>query len=43
LEAYRLLPLKQAEEVAVAKRQLEITRREYDRTHGFTPAGNNPS
>jgi hypothetical protein len=43
LEAHRLLLPKQAEEVAAAKRQLEITRREYDRAHGFTPAGNNPS
>jgi hypothetical protein len=43
LEAHRVLLLKQAEEVAATKRQLEITRREYDRAHGFTLAGNNPS
>ncbi|KAK1665044.1 hypothetical protein QYE76_053203 [Lolium multiflorum] len=43
LESHRQLLLKQAEELAAAKRQLEITRREYDRAHGFTPAGNNPS
>ena len=43
LEAHRQFLLKQAEEVAAAKRQLEITRREFDRAHGFTPAGNDPS
>ncbi|KAK1631567.1 hypothetical protein QYE76_005882 [Lolium multiflorum] len=43
LEAHRQLLLKQAEELATAKRQLEITRREYDRAHGFTPGGNKPS
>nr|XP_051199093.1 uncharacterized protein LOC127312612 [Lolium perenne] len=43
LEAHRQFLLKQAEEVAAAKRQLEITRREFDRAHGFTPAGNYPS
>ncbi|KAK1608310.1 hypothetical protein QYE76_031983 [Lolium multiflorum] len=43
LEAHRQLLLKQAEELAAAKRQLEINRREYDRAHGFTPAGDNPS
>ncbi|KAK1681290.1 hypothetical protein QYE76_042138 [Lolium multiflorum] len=43
LEAHRQLLLTQAKELAAAKRQLAITRREYDRAHGFTPAGNNPS
>ncbi|KAK1607888.1 hypothetical protein QYE76_031561 [Lolium multiflorum] len=43
LEAHRQLLLRQAEELAAAKRQLEITRREYDRAHGFTPGGDNPS
>jgi hypothetical protein len=43
LEAHRLLLLQQAEEVAAAKRQLEITTREYNRAHGFTPAGDGPS
>ncbi|KAM0882594.1 hypothetical protein ACQ4PT_032203 [Festuca glaucescens] len=32
-----------AEEVAAAKRQLEITTREYNRAHVFTPARNDPS
>jgi hypothetical protein len=43
LEAHRQLLLKQADELAAAKRQLEITRREYDHAHGFTPGGNDPS
>jgi hypothetical protein len=43
LEEHRQLLLRQAEELATAKRQLEITRREYDRAHGFTPGGDNPS
>ncbi|KAK1558230.1 hypothetical protein QYE76_018039 [Lolium multiflorum] len=43
LEAHRQLLLRQAEELAAAKRQLEINRREYDRAHGFTPGGDNPS
>jgi hypothetical protein len=43
LETHHLLLLKQADEVATAKRQLEITRREYNRAHSFMPAGNNPS
>ncbi|KAK1677429.1 hypothetical protein QYE76_038277 [Lolium multiflorum] len=43
LEAHRQLLLRQAEELAAAKRQLEITRREYDHAHGFTPAGNDAS
>ncbi|KAK1677037.1 hypothetical protein QYE76_037885 [Lolium multiflorum] len=43
LEAHRQFLLKQAEEVAAAQRQLQITRREFDRAHGFTPAGNAPS
>jgi hypothetical protein len=36
LEAHRQLLLKQADEVAAAKRRLEITRRELDRAHGCT-------
>ncbi|KAK1698246.1 hypothetical protein QYE76_014943 [Lolium multiflorum] len=43
LETHRQFLLKQAEEVAAAQRQLQITRREFDRAHGFTPAGNAPS
>jgi hypothetical protein len=43
LEAHRQLILKEVDELAAAKRLLEITRREYDRAHGFTPAGNDPS
>ncbi|XP_051178949.1 uncharacterized protein [Lolium perenne] len=43
LEAHRQLLLKQADELATAKRQLEITRCELDRAHGVTPGGNNPS
>ncbi|KAK1644069.1 hypothetical protein QYE76_061874 [Lolium multiflorum] len=43
LEAHRQLLLKQAEELSAAKRQMEITQREYNRAHGFTPAGDNPS
>ncbi|KAK1692123.1 hypothetical protein QYE76_008820 [Lolium multiflorum] len=43
LEAHRQFLPKQVEEVAAVKRQLEITRREFDRAHGLTPAGNNPS
>ncbi|KAK1612691.1 hypothetical protein QYE76_036364 [Lolium multiflorum] len=43
LEAHRQLLLQQAEELAAAKRQLEITQREYEHAHGFTPGGNNPS
>ncbi|KAK1595175.1 hypothetical protein QYE76_026953 [Lolium multiflorum] len=43
LEAHRQLLLRQAEELAAAKRQLEINRREYDRANGFTPGGDNPS
>jgi hypothetical protein len=42
-EAHRQLLLKQAEEVASAKRWLDITRCELDRAHGCTPAGNDPS
>jgi hypothetical protein len=43
LQAHRQLHLRQTDELAAAKRQLKITRREYDRAHGFTPAVNNPS
>ncbi|KAK1646049.1 hypothetical protein QYE76_063854 [Lolium multiflorum] len=43
LEAHRQLLLQQADELATAKRQLAITRREYEHAHGFTPGGNNPS
>ncbi|KAK1613789.1 hypothetical protein QYE76_019306 [Lolium multiflorum] len=43
LEAHRQLLLKQADELAAAKRQLEITRRKYDRVQGFTPGCNDPS
>ncbi|KAK1649207.1 hypothetical protein QYE76_067012 [Lolium multiflorum] len=43
LEAHRRLLLMQAEELATAKRQLEITQREYNRAHGLTPGGDNPS
>jgi hypothetical protein len=43
LEAHHLLLVQQADEVAAAKRQLEITTREYNRAHGFTPAGDGPS
>ncbi|KAK1626781.1 hypothetical protein QYE76_001096 [Lolium multiflorum] len=43
LEAHRQLLLRQAEELATAKRQLEITRREYDRAHGLTPGSDGPS
>ncbi|KAK1608405.1 hypothetical protein QYE76_032078 [Lolium multiflorum] len=43
LETHRQLLLMQAEELSAAKRQMEITQREYNRAHGFTPAGDNPS
>ncbi|KAK1678450.1 hypothetical protein QYE76_039298 [Lolium multiflorum] len=43
LEAHRVLLLKQTEELAAAKRQWEITQREYNRAHGLTPGGDNPS
>ncbi|KAK1609712.1 hypothetical protein QYE76_033385 [Lolium multiflorum] len=43
LEAHRVLLLKQTEELAAAKRQWDITQREYNRAHGLTPAGDNPS
>ncbi|KAK1618858.1 hypothetical protein QYE76_024375 [Lolium multiflorum] len=43
LEAHRVLLLRQAEELAAAKRQWDITQREYNRAHGLTPAGDNPS
>ncbi|KAK1681614.1 hypothetical protein QYE76_042462 [Lolium multiflorum] len=43
LETHRQLLLKQAEELAAARRQMEITQRKYNRTHGFTPDGDNPS
>jgi hypothetical protein len=43
LEAHRLLLLQQADEISAAKRQLEITTREYNTAHGFTPAGDGPS
>jgi hypothetical protein len=43
LEVHCQLLLRQAKEIATAKRQLEITRREYDRAHGFTPGGDKPS
>ncbi|KAK1561437.1 hypothetical protein QYE76_018567, partial [Lolium multiflorum] len=34
---------KQTEELAAAKRQWEISQREFNRAHGLTPAGDNPS
>ncbi|KAK1653709.1 hypothetical protein QYE76_071514 [Lolium multiflorum] len=43
LEEHRQLLLKQTEELAAAKRQWEITQREFNRAHGLTPAGDNPS
>ncbi|KAK1610784.1 hypothetical protein QYE76_034457 [Lolium multiflorum] len=43
LEAHRQLLLKQTEELAAAKRQMEITQREYNRAHGLTPGGDEPS
>ncbi|KAK1670608.1 hypothetical protein QYE76_058767 [Lolium multiflorum] len=43
LEAHRQLLLKQTEELAAAKRQMEITQREYNRAHGLTPGGDGPS
>ncbi|KAK1646457.1 hypothetical protein QYE76_064262 [Lolium multiflorum] len=43
LEAHRVLLLKQTEELAAAKRQWDITQREYNRAHGLTPGGDNPS
>jgi hypothetical protein len=43
LEAQRLLLLQQVDEIAAAKRQLEITTREYSTAHGFTLAGDGPS
>ncbi|KAK1693563.1 hypothetical protein QYE76_010260 [Lolium multiflorum] len=43
LEAHRQLLLKQTEELAAAKRQWEITQREYNRAHGLTPGGDGPS
>ncbi|KAK1607902.1 hypothetical protein QYE76_031575 [Lolium multiflorum] len=43
LETHRQLLLRQAEELSAAKRQMEITQREYNRAHGFTPDGDNPS
>ncbi|KAK1649163.1 hypothetical protein QYE76_066968 [Lolium multiflorum] len=43
LETHRTLLLMQAEELSATKRQMEITQREYNRAHGFTPAGDNPS
>ncbi|KAK1645022.1 hypothetical protein QYE76_062827 [Lolium multiflorum] len=43
LEEHRQLLLKQTEELAAAKRQWEISQREFNRAHGLTPAGDNPS
>ncbi|KAK1664687.1 hypothetical protein QYE76_052846 [Lolium multiflorum] len=43
LETHRQLLLMQAEELAAAKRQWEISQREFNRAHGLTPAGDNPS
>ncbi|KAK1647766.1 hypothetical protein QYE76_065571 [Lolium multiflorum] len=43
LEAHRVLLLKQTEELAAAKRQWDITQREYNRAHGLSPGGDNPS
>ncbi|KAK1665895.1 hypothetical protein QYE76_054054 [Lolium multiflorum] len=43
LEEHRQLLLKRTEELAAAKRQWEISRREFNRAHGLTPAGDNPS
>ncbi|KAK1680935.1 hypothetical protein QYE76_041783 [Lolium multiflorum] len=43
LEAHHQLLLKQTEELAAAKRQWEITQREYNRAHGLTPGDDNPT
>jgi hypothetical protein len=43
LEQHRQLLLQQADKLAAAKRQLEITTREYNTAHGFTPAADGPS
>ncbi|KAK1629250.1 hypothetical protein QYE76_003565 [Lolium multiflorum] len=43
LEEHRQLLLKQTEELAAAKRRWEISQREFNRAHGLTPAGDNPS
>ncbi|KAK1610955.1 hypothetical protein QYE76_034628 [Lolium multiflorum] len=43
LEAHRQHLLTHADELAAAKRQLEITRCEFNRVHDFTPGGNGPS
>nr|XP_051221077.1 uncharacterized protein LOC127339242 [Lolium perenne] len=43
LEAHRQLLLKQAEEVAAAKRRLDITQRDFNCAHGYTPTGNDAS